>query len=69
MQGMVSGALNVDTGEFKTWAEYTARRGEFEPRLLFATGPWQTFYGECMLRPQSTWWEHGHKSFGELGDK
>jgi hypothetical protein len=65
MQGMVSGALNVDTGEFKTWAEYTATEGR-NPNLAFnlATGRWATFYGECMLRPQLTWWERGPKSFG-----
>ena len=70
MQGIVSGALNVDTGEFKTWAEYTATEGRNPNReFYFATGPWQTFYGECMLRPQSTWWEHGPKSFGDVGNK
>ena len=66
MGGFVSGALNVDTGEFKTWAEYTASEGQ-NPNEghYFATGPWQTFRGECMLRPQLTWWEHGPKSFGD----
>ena len=68
MQGIVSGALNVDTGEFKTWAEYTASEGQNPNKAFyFATGPWQTFLGECMLRPQSTWWEHGPKSFGYWG--
>ena len=69
MQGIVSGALNVDTGEFKTWAEYTATEGQNPNQAFyFATGPWQTFRGECMLRPQSTWWEHGHKSFGDWAE-
>ena len=70
MQGIVSGALNVDTGEFKTWAEYTATEGRNPNQdFYFATGPWQTFHGECMLRPQSTWWERGHKSFGDWANK
>ena len=66
--GRVSGALNVDTGEFKTWDEYTATEGQNSNRdFYFAIGPWQTFYGECMLKPQSTWWEHSHRSFGTWG--
>jgi hypothetical protein len=65
MQGIVSGALNVDTGEFKTWAEYTATEGQNPNQgFYFATERWATFRGECMLRPHSTWWEHGPKSFG-----
>jgi len=65
MQGIVSGALNVDTGEFKTWAEYTATEGQNPNQAFhFATGPWQTFFGECMLKPKSTWWERSYTSFG-----
>jgi len=69
MKGIVSGALNIDTGEFKTWAEYTAAEG-LNPNSAYhyATGPWQTFRGECMLRPQLTWWEHGHRSFGRWAE-
>ena len=70
MQGIVSGALNVDTGEFKTWDEYTDTEGQNPNQFFyFATGPWQTFYGECMLKPQSTWWEHSHESYGDVGIK
>jgi len=66
MQGIVFGALNVDTGEFKTWGEYITTEGRNpNQEFLFATGRWHTFHGECMLRPQSTWWEHGYKSFGK----
>ena len=69
MRGIVSGALNVDTGEFKTWAEYTATEGQNPNQAFyFATGPWQTFIGECMLKPQSTWWERSHTSFGSWGE-
>jgi hypothetical protein len=68
MEGIVSGALNVGTGEFKTWAEYTATEG-LNPNeaFYFATGEWHTFRGECMLRPQSIWWEHSYKSYGSWG--
>ena len=70
MRGRVAGALNVDTGEFKTWAEYSATEGQNPNQVFgFAIGPWQTFYGECMLKPQSTWWERSHESYGEWGYK
>ena len=69
MRGSVAGALNVDTGEFKTWDEYAETEGLNQTQAFgFATGPWQTFSGECMLKPQSTWWERSHKSYGAWGE-
>lgn len=45
----VSGALNVKTGEFKTYREYT-RMYVWAPR-----GDWEIFSGECLYPEASTW--------------
>jgi len=47
------------------WKEYVDTVGQNQNyRDYLATEYWSTFYGECLLKPQSTWWEHSYTSFG-----
>jgi hypothetical protein len=64
--GTVFGALNLDTGEFKTWAQYLESEGRNDNVFSnFANGPWNTFWGICSLKAKSTSLELGPVSCGE----
>jgi hypothetical protein len=55
--GIVSGAVDVGTGEFKTWGDYkdtTGPNGQFVP-----TGAWETFEGVCSVQPVTEWFTNG----------
>jgi hypothetical protein len=65
----VSGAFNVDTGQFMAWHDYvpyvkTVLGQNLNYDDYLAMGGWNTFYGECSLQPQSTWWERSYMSTG-----
>jgi hypothetical protein len=64
--GIVSGALNIDTAEFKTWDQYRASYEGVNGNGLFnfANGPWHTFWGRCSLKLWSTRFERGTASRG-----
>jgi hypothetical protein len=66
--GTVSGAYNMDTGEFMEWNEYVETVGrDASPDYYLATGWWHTFWGTCSLKPESYWDEHSYTSLGSWG--
>jgi hypothetical protein len=64
---MVSGAYNVETRVFLTWARYRSTVGKDNDMDTFyaAKAPWETFWGECSIKPQAAWFERGPTTFGE----
>jgi hypothetical protein len=62
---IVSGAYNMDTGDFMTWSAYSSTVGQHgEPQFFWAVGPWHTFTGTCSLKPASAWVENSYTSYG-----
>jgi hypothetical protein len=65
--GAVSGAINIQTGDFMTWAEYRAGPGnDGNPDYNYAVGQWETFWGSCSLAALSTWSQNGPITTGNL---
>jgi hypothetical protein len=61
----VSGAYNMDTGDFMIWDDYMRTVGlAGNPQFNWATGPWHTFKGRCSLKPVSAWIENSVTSYG-----
>jgi hypothetical protein len=63
----VSGAINIRTGVFMTWAEYLAGPGQVgNPAYYHAVDEWETFWGTCSLAAESTWFQNGPTSIGNV---
>jgi hypothetical protein len=61
----VSGAYNMDTGDFMIWSEYMSTMGQYgNPQFNWAAGSWHTFTGTCSLKPASAWVENSYRSVG-----
>jgi hypothetical protein len=53
---LVSGAANIETGEFMTWQAYLNGPGRYgDPKYYNAIHPWETLWGACeTIKPAST---------------
>jgi hypothetical protein len=63
---VVSGAYNIVTHDFLTWADYRSTVGADNDINTFyaAKHPWETFWGKCTGKPQYAWFERGPTTFG-----
>jgi hypothetical protein len=62
---IISGAYNMDNGDFMTWEQYMSGVGQNgNAAFYWANGPWHTFKGTCSLKPESAWAENSYTSDG-----
>jgi hypothetical protein len=62
--GQVSGAINIETWTFMTWAEYLKGPGEGQDLNTWyaAHGKWNTFRGHCFFHQYAAWYQDGMTS-------
>jgi hypothetical protein len=65
-ENMVSGAVNILSGDFLNWTDYRKGPGQYYDinHYYAAHTPWETFKGTCFFHQYATWYKDGVTSEG-----